>query len=119
LRAFVANRIRGPLDTPEFGIGCGHDPTVTAFVHMPETAVNLDDFLPACQNNVWLSRQVFPMTAVTESHPVHEGAHYPLGGGIFAFDRRHVSAALFFGMYVGHLLDSSLLFQHEFDKTTH
>jgi len=43
--SFVSCNITFPFSLPEFGI-CGRsNPTVTAFVHMPETAVNKYDIV--------------------------------------------------------------------------
>jgi len=43
--SLISCNITFPLCLPEFGICCRSNPAVTAFVHMPETAVDKYDFV--------------------------------------------------------------------------
>jgi hypothetical protein len=43
-------------------------------MHVPETPMHLDNFLSADQDDIGLSGKIFSMQAVTETHPVHNGA---------------------------------------------
>lgn len=72
-------------------------------MHVPETAVDLNDLSSAHKNNIRLSWQVLSMQTVTEPHPMNDGTHDQFGRGVFVFDSRHVAAALLAIVYVGHV----------------
>jgi hypothetical protein len=55
---FVAFNISPAVVLPEFCVCGGCDSTVTAFVHMPKTAVNKDYLFVPYENKVRIARQV-------------------------------------------------------------
>ena len=72
----VSGNVSLTLCLPELGVGRRRYPAVSAFVHMPEAAVNEDDFAMPRQNHVRMTRQVFAMQCVTVAHTVNERADY-------------------------------------------
>ena len=78
------------------------------FVTVPEAAVNKNNGFVFRQNNVGLARQVFYIHSVPETFAEKVFPHEKLGLGILSPDPRHVIAAGFFGMDVGHEREISL-----------
>lgn len=79
----------------------------------------LNNFFLANKHNIGSSGEILAMQVVAKPHTVDERSYYSFRGCVLALDGRHIAAALFFGVYVGHSLNSRLLFPHQFDKITY
>ena len=66
---------------------------MTAFVAVPETAMNEDDGLVLWQDYIGLAGKGFVLQFVAVAISVQEPAHQHLGLGVLAFNLTHVVAA--------------------------
>lgn len=79
---------------PEWGIALGHYKVFTAFVSVPEAAVDEDDCLVLAQYYVGGAGQAFDIYAVAVAVGMKVTAHNQLGFGVLALDVRHASVPL-------------------------
>jgi len=66
-------------------------------MHVPETAVDKDDFLMSGQNNIRTPRQFSVMQAKSVSQTMHESSNGNFGYSVLASDARHAIFTLFSG----------------------
>jgi hypothetical protein len=74
-------------------------------MHVPETTMNLDDFLAAYKHDIWFPRQVLPVQAIPEAHLVDYGTNNQFRSSILALDSRHIAAALLASVYISHFIE--------------
>ena len=79
---------------PEDPVAFGHRGIFTAFMPVPETAVDEDDGFILRQNNVRLAGQGADILPETVSGAVEHGADEDFRLGVFAADPRHVPRTL-------------------------
>lgn len=79
-----------------------------AFMSVPETSVDKNDGFVFRQNNVRFSRQGLDVYPVPEPFAEKVFPYEKLGLGVLCPDLRHIVAAGFFGVDVGHEKDISL-----------
>lgn len=70
--SFIAINISTAFVLPEFCMRGGFNASITATVHMPETAVNQNNFAMFRQHQVRLPGQIPPMKSVAITHAVDE-----------------------------------------------
>lgn len=87
--SLISGNITLSFCLPEFGIGRRFDLTITAFVHVPEKAVDKYDFIMSCKNYIRITRQVFTMKGITVPHSVNNRSNYHLGLSILVTNTRH------------------------------
>jgi len=80
--AFVAFNISPAFVLPEFFVCCGFDSTVTAAVHMPETAVDKDYFFVPDHHKVRVTGQVTAMQGITKTYSMNDGTNSYFRRGI-------------------------------------
>jgi hypothetical protein len=68
----VASNISAAFILPEIGSSCGNNSAVSAAVHMPETAVNKDDFFVFDQNDIRMTGQITAMKGITITHSMND-----------------------------------------------
>src|SRR5579875_1433988 len=83
----VPLHIPAPFGRPELGTRGWGDGTVFATVTVPEAAVYKDRGAVLRQHDVRPAGQVLAVQAVTEAHPVQDGAHAHLRPGVRRADR--------------------------------
>lgn len=71
--AFVAFNISTTFILPEIFAGLGDDFPITAIMHMPETAVDEDDFFVSDKNDIGMAGKVAAMQGVTITHSMNNG----------------------------------------------
>lgn len=99
---FVASDVSSALFLPEFSPRFRNDTAPPAFMTVPEAAVHEDDGAVFRENNIWLSRQIFSVKAVSVSKSVKDRANSHFRFGIPTSYRSHISTALFRTMNVRH-----------------
>ena len=87
---------------PEGFVGFGRSRIFTAFVPVPETAVDKDDGFVFRQYDVWLAGEAFDILPEAVACAVQHSAGKHLGLCVLPFDSRHVPAAPLFCQTVGH-----------------
>jgi len=94
---FVVGDISLEFSVPEFFVGFRHAGEFTAFVTVPEAAIDENDGFVFSEDDVGFSRQFLPMQAEPVSGAMEQGADKQFGLGVLAFDPAHDPASLFWG----------------------
>ena len=90
LVAAVASDVGFAFGLPEFCVGGRGDFAVAAAVHVPEAAVDENDFSVGWQYKVRLTRKVPAMQTKPEAHLVHKRSYNQFRLRILRSDPRHV-----------------------------
>ena len=88
---------------PELAVALGQHEVLTAFVPVPEAAVDEDDCLVFAQHYVGGAGQALDIYAVAVAVGMQVAAHNQLGLGVLALDACHAPVPLFFRHSVRHV----------------
>ncbi len=90
----ITINITQELPLPEFFIGSGCGSETTAYVSMPEAAMDEHDGLVLWKHQIRRSRQLFDMKSIPESLGEKNGAKTSLWPSVLSANARHHAAAL-------------------------
>ena len=96
----VAFLVAVDLSLPELAIVLGRHEVLTAFVTVPEAAVDEDDGAVLAQRYVGCAGQSLDIYAVAVAMGMQVASRYHLGLGIIALDARYAPVLLFFCSFV-------------------
>jgi hypothetical protein len=89
----VANTIAEKLRGPVFLIGLRNVCITASRMLVPKAAVHKDDFLAACENQIWVTRKFTTMEPKTVAQLVSEASNKQFRFGILRPDPAHILAA--------------------------
>jgi hypothetical protein len=90
----VAAGIARPLGLPEAAICLRCHRTIPAGVHVPETAMNINDLVQLRKNEIGCAWKISSVETVPVAEPMDNAANDHFGLSIFAPYGRHIPAAL-------------------------
>ena len=98
----ISGNISFSFCPPEISIRCRFYSAVTAFMRMPETAVDKDNFAVSGKNHIRFTRKVFAMKRITITQTMDYRADKYLWTSVLVTDLRHIEGALLLCEYISH-----------------
>lgn len=98
----ISHHVATTLFLPECRVSRGHDPSVTATMHMPEATVHKDRLPCRRYHDVRFSRERFSMKTIANAQVAEQCSHSEFRLCVFAPNRCHAAAALRLGKNIRH-----------------